>query len=194
MPRKKKANTGDAEQSDLDRLLEDLKNQPPVEFTHSDDDLSKLLQEINNVPLPDLSFSSDELQKLLEDMSSADSELNMAWLEVDLSELLEDSGNIEPEPIPEPDSNLTARDVAAWMLNQLQTDGRLYQQRAAWHIRRHFGGRFIYINKNNNLAISRDVLKEFLLISLKTVVWNRRDRFWRTRHSSDPRNRRMVDN
>lgn len=101
--------------------------------------------------------------------------------------------DIESEPIPEPDPNLTAKDVAAWMLQQVEANGKLYQKNAAWHIRRYFGERFIYPNENHNPAISRDVLKEFLLISLKTVVWNRRERFWRTKRPGDPLNRRMVE-
>jgi len=195
MSSKKKTDGDNTERSDLNKLieeesqlLEDLKNQPPVEFTFSDADYSKLIGEINS------SFSSDELQKLLEDVSSADSELNVTWPETDFSALLKDTENIEPGPIPEPNPSLTAKDVADWMSNQVQTNGRLYQRKAVWHIRRYFGERFIYINRNNNLAVSKDVLREFLLISLQTVVWNRRERFWRTRRSSDPRNRRMVDN
>lgn len=177
-----------------DKSFEELSNLSFEELDFSDSDLEKLFGEANQ-PLQDLSFSDEAFNKFLEEMSSADSELNFDWSEPDSSGLMKESeiARVEPEPILEPDPNLTAKDVAAWMLGQVEGQGALYQREAAWHIRRYFGERFIYLNQNHNPAISREVLKEFLLVSLKGVVWNRRERYWRPRHLTDPPNRRMVD-
>lgn len=176
------------------KLLEELSNQPPIELDFSDAELTKLLEEVNQ-PFPDIPFDDEDVRKILEDISSSDSELNFDFSEIDLSALIQDdevSGN-EPELIPEADPNITAKGVAAWMLNQVNLKKRLYQRDAVWNIKKYFGERFIYLNKNRNPAISQDVLKEFLSISLKTVVWNKRERYWRPRQSSDHISRRTVD-
>jgi hypothetical protein len=180
---------------DLNKLVEDLSNQPPIEFNFSHDDLNKLLEDLSNQPLPDISFDDEALRKIVEDISSADSELNFDFPKIDLSTLIQDVevSATEPELIPEPDPNITTKDVAAWMLNQVELKERFYQQDAVWSVRKYFGERFIYLNQNHNPAISREVLKEFLRISLKTVVWNRRERYWRSRQLSDHISNRMVD-
>ncbi|MBK9266343.1 MAG: hypothetical protein IPM54_41980 [Polyangiaceae bacterium] len=79
------------------------------------------------------------------------------------------------------------------MLEEVKTKGTLYQRDAVEHIDRHFGQRFVYSNENDNPAISTNVLKEFERISLKTVVWNRREFFWRLRQPSDPSSRSVDD-
>jgi len=96
---------------------------------------------------------------------------------------------VEAGPIPEPDPSLTARDVAVWMLQQVETQNLLYQHVAASYIFRYFGERFTYRNHNGNLAISPNVLSEFRLLSRDTVVWSRRERYWRYRLPSDPEGR-----
>ena len=175
-----------------DKTLEEWGKLPEIDF--STDDISKLWDEANQ-PMPDLSFSDEDFKNLLEEISFSDSEFNFDWSELDSSEWMKATEvvGVESEPLPEPDPSLTAKDVADWMLEQVKTKGELNQKDAAWHIRRYFGKRFIYLNENHNPAISREVLKEFLRISLKTVVWNRRERYWRLRQPSDPSNRRMVD-
>ena len=197
-------NLDDINSSDTDKLLENLNNETLLEIPSFETDLAYLLDDIQNTQLPETYFSDDEgLQKLLEDISVSESELNsIDWSEPNFSAFLEDTKefdlslikeSLEEEPIPEPDPNLTAKDVAAWMLKQVETKGVLYQQDAAWHIRRYFGECFVGLNENSNPAISKKVLKEFGLISLKTVVWNRRELYWRLRQPSDPPKIRRVD-
>ncbi|MBD2542282.1 hypothetical protein [Coleofasciculus sp. FACHB-SPT36] len=206
MPPNKKDdfNLDDINSDEPDKLLENLNNQTPIELPSFETDLAYLLDDIQNTQLPETFFSDDEaFQKLLEDISVSESESNsIDWSEPNFSALLEDTEefdlssieeSLEEEPIPEPDPNLTAKDVAAWMLKQVETKGVFYQQDAAWHIRRYFGECFIGLNKNSNPAISKKVLKEFRLISLKTVVWNRRELYWRLCQPSDPSKSRRVD-
>ncbi len=198
------------------RVTAPTRQQPdPLEMSFKEIELPEL------TALPDVSFSDADLRRMLDecatfeglspadieqmskDLLSPDSELNsiLASSKAELDELMKgvDVDGLEwllaqeKEPIPEPDPNLRAADVAAWMLEQVQAHGVLEQVRAAYHIRRHFGSRFIYLNRNSNPAISLDVLKEFLAISLPTVVWNRRERLWRTRRPNDPAGRRMVE-
>jgi hypothetical protein len=66
----------------------------------------------------------------------------------------------------------TAADVAQWMLAQVQQKP-LYQDQAAWEILRSFGKQFTYDNANGNVAIGKDVLKEFNKFSADNVVWSR---------------------
>ncbi len=206
MPPNKKDdfNLDDINSGDPDKLLKNLNNQIPIEIPSFETDIAYLLDDIQNTQLPETYFSDDEgLQKLLEDISVSEPELNsIDWSEPKFSAFLEDTKefdlssikeSLEEEPIPEPDPNLTAKDVAAWMLKQVETKDVLYQQDAAWHIRRYFGECFVGLNENSNPAISKKVLKEFGLISLKTVVWNRRELCWRLRQPSDPPKSRMVD-
>jgi hypothetical protein len=70
-------------------------------------------------------------------------------------------------------------------------NNQLYQKNAAWHIELYFGERFIYENENGNLAIEPEVLKEFLQLSIKIVVWYKRERFWRIRRPDDAPGRQI---
>lgn len=181
----------EADDSSLRMLLESL-SKPAPDNVFSDESLTMLLEQMNT-PLSEDWLSDDSVKNLLEELSSSDSEFSgLTWSESDVSPLLEINETLE-EPVPPPDPNLTSRDVAAWMLWQVETIGTLYQRHAASHIRRSFGEDFIYLNENSNPAISREVLKDFLAISLETVVWGRRQRYWRKRQVADKPGQRMVD-
>jgi hypothetical protein len=80
---------------------------------------------------------------------------------------------------------LSAKDVAEWMLKQLEEKGEIYQEDIVWEIQAKFGDEFVYENENFNLAISPKVLKEFRKITADSVVWSRRERMWRKRDASD---------
>ena len=86
-----------------------------------------------------------------------------------------------------------ASDVAAWMLAEFEREGLLYQETVVYDIEARFGEEFTYINENGNLAIGRDVLKEFRKLTEKTVVWDRRERYWRKREDFDPADRRQTE-
>jgi hypothetical protein len=85
----------------------------------------------------------------------------------------------------------TPRDVAEWMLGQLKQNDILYQETAVWDIQEKFGDDSVYENENGNMAISRTVLREFRKLTEKTVVWNRRERYWRFREELDENGRRQ---
>jgi hypothetical protein len=86
---------------------------------------------------------------------------------------------------------LTARNVAEWMLRQLNDKGYIYQEDIVWEIQAQFGDEFVYENENFNLAISPNVLKEFRKITEDTVVWSRGERMWRKRDVNDDSGRQQ---
>ena len=164
----------------------------------------KLMQEEDS---PEMKAKLEELEKwaleaanqqMLEYSNSATNEY-LAELQADMDEDLrkfEESESLRPEleeqDVTELDPNLTASNVASWMLEQIKPNKVLYQWKAAQHIRKHFGTRFTYRNQNSNPAISREVLVEFTAISSDLVVWNKSKRYWRLRQSSDALNCRTV--
>jgi hypothetical protein len=87
----------------------------------------------------------------------------------------------------------TNRDVAEWMAERAARRGELYQEEVVWEIQSKFGREFVYENANGNLAISRQVLKEFRKLTEDTLVWERGDRLWRKRQSYDPKGKRQAE-
>jgi hypothetical protein len=71
------------------------------------------------------------------------------------------------------------------MLKQLRGQDFLYQSELVYQIHEMFGEPFVYENDHGNLAISRDVLAEFRLLTERTVVWDRSERAWRWREQHD---------
>jgi hypothetical protein len=71
--------------------------------------------------------------------------------------------------------------------------GFLYQSRAAAHIRRAFGERFLYANRHGNPAIVPAVLEEFRKLTEDSAVWSRGQRCWRKRNERHPEGRRQAD-
>jgi len=87
----------------------------------------------------------------------------------------------------------TADDVAKWMSLQFQMSAYLYQEKVVHQIRTQFGERFVYTNANGNLAIGKDVLKQFKKLSEGKVVWERGDRAWRRLREYEAYTGRQVD-
>ena len=87
----------------------------------------------------------------------------------------------------------TPREIAEWMLVQLNQKQRLYPEAVVLDIRSEFGEEFVYTNENGNLAIDRQVLKGFRAITGDDVVWDRTEFMWRKRESHDEPGKRMVD-
>jgi hypothetical protein len=73
---------------------------------------------------------------------------------------------------------ITANEVAEWMLNELKSAGILYQADAVSYILRNFGESFIYVNENGNQAISKDVKKAFKKLHGGRAAWERDGFFW----------------
>ena len=65
----------------------------------------------------------------------------------------------------------TPKEVAHWMLAQLDEHDELLQVEAVAEIQRLFGPEFIYVGTNGEMAIDRRVLYQFRKLSEGTVVW-----------------------
>jgi hypothetical protein len=85
----------------------------------------------------------------------------------------------------------TPAEVAAFMVEQLQKQHSLYQETVVYHIKQQFGDDFVYINQNGNLAINKDVLKEFRKLTGDDVIWERGSRMWRERAKYDQEGRQQ---
>jgi hypothetical protein len=84
----------------------------------------------------------------------------------------------------------TTREVAEWMVRQLNAGLRLYQDRAVRYIRANFGEEFSYRNENRNWAISPGVLADFDALAPATgVKWAVHGRYWRKAREGDPAGR-----
>jgi hypothetical protein len=90
-------------------------------------------------------------------------------------------------------SNISASDVASFMLERLATDNDLYQDVIVSEILDRFGDEFVYTNDNGNLAIEKKVLAAFRKLTEGDVVWDRRERYWRFREDYDGSASRLAD-
>jgi hypothetical protein len=72
----------------------------------------------------------------------------------------------------------TAKDAAQWMYEEIKKEGILYQEYAVGKIAELFGEEFTYYNDNGNLAISKEVLKEFKKLHGGNAFWDRSDFSW----------------
>ncbi|MGK9261191.1 hypothetical protein KXS15_09530 [Sinorhizobium meliloti] len=80
---------------------------------------------------------------------------------------------------------MSARDVAQWMVDQMGTSARLYQETIVRKIKKHWGDDYVYKNQNGNLAISKEVLKEFKALTEESLVWERGERAWRRKRPGE---------
>jgi len=90
-------------------------------------------------------------------------------------------------------SIIKAPEVAKWMLDQISKKRELYQNEVVYQIEEKFGSQFVYENRNGNLAINPEVLKEFRKLTEKTVVWSRIEFCWRIRSADDPKVGRLAE-
>ncbi len=88
---------------------------------------------------------------------------------------------------------MTAKTVAEWMLAKIQKAKEIYQEDVVYEIEKKFGKEFVYDNDSGNLAIGKNVLREFRKLTEDIVVWERGGRFWRMREKSDPIGKRQAD-
>ncbi|SFL08367.1 hypothetical protein SAMN03159341_103124 [Paenibacillus sp. 1_12] len=73
---------------------------------------------------------------------------------------------------------ITAEEVAEWMLKEVRFAGILYQAQAVTYITDNFGESFIYVNDNGNPSISKEVKKIFKKLHKGRVAWDRDGFFW----------------
>lgn len=86
----------------------------------------------------------------------------------------------------------TAREIACWMLAQIERHGQLERRQASTHIRREFGEQFIHRVRKGSGAIREEILEEFRALAPDTVIWSFRDQTWRWRNAEDPLGTRIV--
>lgn len=88
---------------------------------------------------------------------------------------------------------VTADDIAEWMLVEIEAKKWLYQETVVYHIRKTFGEEFVYQNASGNLAIGKNVLKSFKKLTTGVVVWERGEKAWRKLGDNETCNGRQVD-
>lgn len=88
---------------------------------------------------------------------------------------------------------MTPREVAEWMLQQQGGKTWLDQESIVYKIHKECGSEHTYTNGNGNLAISKEVLKEWRKLTEDTHVWDRGSRGWRLRTNRDPAGVRQVE-
>lgn len=76
------------------------------------------------------------------------------------------------------------------MVAELNRTRFLDQATTVYQIRTRFGPKFTYDNEAGNLAIGRDVLREFRKLTAGTVVWESGEKVWRFRETYDPPGRK----
>jgi hypothetical protein len=86
----------------------------------------------------------------------------------------------------------TPREVAEWMLADLDSHDGLYQDSAVGDIMHRFGEEFAWYNENGNPAIDKRVLAEFAELTGDSVVWVRSHRLWRHREPGDEASRQQA--
>lgn len=73
---------------------------------------------------------------------------------------------------------VTAQEVAAWMVNEIKFKGTLHQEDAIRYIREHFGESFVFVNENGNASLDKEVKKAFRKMHGGRVAWDRDGFFW----------------
>lgn len=77
------------------------------------------------------------------------------------------------------------REVAAWMLSELERHDGLYQDVAVGGIMDRFSEDYAWYNDNGNPVINKKVLAEFQSLTGDSVVWVKSYRMWRRREEGD---------
>ncbi len=92
---------------------------------------------------------------------------------------------------------INPKQVAEWMIKQLEVEEELYQQPTANKILELFGEEFVALDANDVLGIGRKVLYQFKKMTGDTVVWvavqgDWTAGFWRKRDDQDNEGRRQY--
>lgn len=82
-------------------------------------------------------------------------------------------------------TNVTAFDVAKWMIKELDEQEYLDQEWTVWEIQDLFGDDFINEKENGNISIAKNVLKEFRKLTEGEVVWMRSEKAWRRLYADE---------
>ena len=86
----------------------------------------------------------------------------------------------------------TINEIAQWMYDEFQREGRLSQSYAAQKILELIGEEHLYRNGNHNWAINKSILNRFKQLRGNEAVWARQLQIWRRREPTDPPDSLMV--
>lgn len=73
---------------------------------------------------------------------------------------------------------VTAQEVAEWMVKEIRSTGTLYQTDAIEYVKSHFGEQFVFVNENGNTSLSKEVKKAFRKHHGGRIAWDRDGFFW----------------
>lgn len=79
---------------------------------------------------------------------------------------------------------MNVEDAANWMLTQFEAKRFLYQEDAASHLLHLHDEQLAYYDGNGNVCVGKKVLAAFNKLT-PDAVYERSDKFWRDRFSSD---------
>ncbi len=138
--------------------------------------------EIPNIEVPDLVMPEIKIPELKQ------------YPPVELKPLphMDFNNSFSSTPQPPKWPNATAKDVAAWMKQQVDANDYTYQDQIVYDIIGEFGEKFTHANENGNPAINKDVLDAFRKIS-PDIVWSRGERLLRKREAGEDPKKRQVD-
>lgn len=73
---------------------------------------------------------------------------------------------------------VTAQEVAEWMVKEIRFTGTLYQTDAIEYVKTQFGEQFVFVNENENTSLSKEVKKAFRKLHGGRIAWDRDGFFW----------------
>jgi len=80
-------------------------------------------------------------------------------------------GKAKPAPTPSKAVVPTPKEIAEWMVAQIEAKDELYQVRAVEEIKKRFGREFVYPGNFGELSIDTRVLYQFRKLTGDKVVW-----------------------
>ncbi|CAH1219498.1 hypothetical protein PAECIP111892_04776 [Paenibacillus auburnensis] len=73
---------------------------------------------------------------------------------------------------------VTAQEVAEWMVKEIRFTGTLHQTAAIEYVKANFGEQFVFVNENGNASLSKDVKKAFRKLHGGRIAWDRDGFLW----------------
>jgi hypothetical protein len=73
---------------------------------------------------------------------------------------------------------VTAQEVAEWMVKEIRFTGTLHQTAAIEYVKANFGEEFVFVNENGNASLSKEVKKAFRKLHGGRVAWDRDGFLW----------------
>lgn len=74
--------------------------------------------------------------------------------------------------------NVTAQQVAEWMVEEIRFKGVVYQSDVIAYVRSHFGEQFVFVNEHGNASLDKEVKKAFRKLHRGKIAWDRDGFCW----------------